>query len=39
MVFNSKQKEINISHLHKGIYLLNIQFNDEQRVIKKIIKY
>lgn len=39
MIFNSKQKEINISSISKGIYLLNIQFNDKQRVLKKIIKY
>ncbi|MFT7442682.1 MAG: hypothetical protein ACI9Q3_001056, partial [Maribacter sp.] len=39
MVFNSHQKEINMSHLSKGIYLLRIQFNNQEIIIKKIIKY
>ncbi|PQJ83017.1 hypothetical protein BTO16_08055 [Polaribacter glomeratus] len=39
MVFNTTQKEINVSSLSKGIYLLKIQFDDKQLVIKKIIKY
>jgi hypothetical protein len=39
IVFNSHQKEINISHLSKGIYLLRIQFNNQEIIIKKIIKY
>ena len=39
IVFNSHQKEINISHLSKGIYLLRIQFNNQEIIFKKIIKY
>jgi hypothetical protein len=39
MVFNSHQKELNISHLPKGIYLLRIQFKDQETIVKKIIKY
>jgi hypothetical protein len=38
-VFNSHQKEINISHLPKGIYLLRIQFKNQGTIIRKIIKY
>tara|TARA_B100000795_G_scaffold192912_1_gene147305 strand:+ start:1914 stop:3053 length:1140 start_codon:yes stop_codon:yes gene_type:complete len=36
--FNSDQKEINISHFSKGIYILRIQFKDNKSVVRKIIK-
>lgn len=36
--FNTYQKEINISHFSKGIYLLKIQFDDKKTVNRKIIK-
>ena len=39
MVFNSHQKEIKISNLSKGIYLLRIQLDNQEVIIKKIIKY
>lgn len=35
---NSHQKELNISHLSKGIYILRIQFEDRKSTVKKIIK-
>jgi hypothetical protein len=37
--FNSNQKEINISQLSSGIYLLRILFDDKKSVIRKIIKH
>jgi hypothetical protein len=39
-VFATKfyQKEINISHLTKGIYMVRILFQDKKSVVKKVIK-
>jgi hypothetical protein len=39
ITFIPNQKEINISHLSKGIYLLRIQFDDQESILKKIIKH
>ena len=36
--FNSNQKQINISNLSKGIYILRIQFEDHKSAVRKIIK-
>ena len=36
--FNSHQKEIDISHLSKGIYILRIRFEDNKSIVRKIIK-
>ncbi|WP_339661149.1 T9SS type A sorting domain-containing protein [uncultured Polaribacter sp.] len=37
--FNALQKEINISHLSNGIYIVKILFDDKKSVIRKIIKH
>jgi hypothetical protein len=38
MVNKSNKKQVSISHLPKGIYILKVNFQDSQSLIKKIIK-